>query len=145
MQQQLPTPISIKDLAPLSGLKVLVAEDNMVNQFMLTRMLREWQVDFEMVGDGQAAVDALQQKHFDLLLLDTHMPVMDGLQVARTIRGEMEEPNRSMPIISLSASSFDSEHQEALDAGMDAIMSKPFKAHELHHNIELLVTKKVVA
>ncbi|WP_295655236.1 response regulator [uncultured Mucilaginibacter sp.] len=144
MQAQIPTSVDNNSMPTLKGLKVLVAEDNTINQFMFSRMLREWQVDFEMVADGQAAVDILQEKHFDVLLLDTHMPVMDGIEVACMIRCEMSEPTRSMPIISLSASSFDDERRAAVDAGMNVIMSKPFHAVDLYNNIELLTTRKAV-
>jgi len=139
MQNETPEIINIKDLAPLTGVRILIAEDNPVNQYMLSRILRQWNVDFEMVGDGQSAVNAMREKHFDMLLLDTHMPVMDGYEVAKTIRTEMEEPKRSIHIISLSASSFDHEHQLALEVGMNEIMSKPFKPNELYQKIERLL------
>ena len=144
MQNETPATINIKDLAPLTGIKVLIAEDNVVNQFMLSRILKEWKVDFELVSDGQSAVEALQDRHFDMLLLDTHMPVMDGYEVAKIIRTEMEEPKCNIFILSLSASSFDDEHQLALDMGMNEIMSKPFKPFELYQKMERIEMAKAV-
>lgn len=131
-------------LAPFKDLKVVVAEDNLINQFVLSKMLADWGVHVEVVDNGRKLVDKLQEEDFDLVLMDTHMPEMNGYQAAKIIRVEMQEPKRSIPIISLSAAVMDNEHNEALAAGMDDVLSKPFQPYELHEKIEKLLKLKTV-
>jgi CheY-like chemotaxis protein len=103
----------------------------MINQFMLSKMLKDWNVEVDMVDNGKA-LDKLKEANYDLILMDTHMPDLNGYQTAKIIRVDFEEPKRSMPIISLSASSFEHEQQEALAAGMNDVLPKPFEPHQLH-------------
>ena len=105
-------------------------------------MLKDWNVEVELADNGLKAVELLKQGGFDLVLMDTHMPGMNGYQAARMIRMEVEEPMRSVPIISLSASAFEHEQLEALSAGMNDVLSKPFEAHELHGKIINLLEGK---
>jgi PAS domain S-box-containing protein len=121
-----------KMLKRFSNTRVLVAEDNVVNQFILSKLLSDWDVDVEIVDNGLKVIDKLRQFNYDLVLMDTQMPEMNGYQAAKIIRGNFNEPKRSIPIISLSAASFGHEQQEALAAGMNDVLSKPFKPHELH-------------
>lgn len=135
---------NLKDLPPFKDLKVLVAEDNLVNQFMLSKMLKDWQAQVDMVDNGRKALEKLRSNEYDIVLMDTHMPEMNGYETAKTIRLDLEEPMRSVPIISLSAASFDYEQQQAIAAGMNDVLAKPFLPHELHDKIdELLNAKKV--
>jgi len=126
-------------LQPFSNIRILVAEDNMVNQYILTKILTDWEVNFEIVDNGRKVIDKLQQEDYDLILMDTHMPEMNGYQAAKTIRVDFDEPKRSIPIISLSAAAFDHEQQEAISAGMNDVLSKPFQAYELHEKIRKLL------
>ncbi|WP_183560173.1 hybrid sensor histidine kinase/response regulator [Mucilaginibacter sp. SP1R1] len=128
-----------KPLAPFSNIAVLVAEDNMVNQFMLSKILKDWNMDVEIVDNGRKAIDKLSAKNYDLILMDTHMPEMSGYEAARSIRVDFEEPKRSIPIISLSASSFGHEQEEALSAGMNDVLAKPFQPYQLHEKISRLL------
>jgi len=128
-----------KVLSPFNNITVLVAEDNMVNQFMLSKMLKDWNVDVEMVDNGRKLIEKLKVKKYDLVLMDTHMPEMNGYETARTIRVDFEEPKRSIPIISLSASSFGHEQEEALTAGMNDVLAKPFQPYQLHEKMSQLL------
>ncbi|WP_184548630.1 hybrid sensor histidine kinase/response regulator [Mucilaginibacter sp. FT3.2] len=128
-----------KVLAPFLNISVLVAEDNMVNQFMLSKILKDWQVEADMVDNGRKALDKLRDKHYDIILMDTHMPEMNGYEAAQKIRVDFEEPKRSIPIISLSAASFGHEQQEALTAGMNDVLSKPFQPYQLHEKMSKLL------
>jgi PAS domain S-box-containing protein len=128
-----------KVLAPFVDAKVLVAEDNMINQFMLGKMLKDWNVQYDMVDTGDKVLEKLAQENYDLILMDTHMPGMNGYQAARAIRMDMEEPKRSIPIISLSAAAFEKEHQEAVSAGMNDVLSKPFEPQHLHSKMLRLI------
>jgi PAS domain S-box-containing protein len=128
-----------KVLNPFTNICVLVAEDNMVNQFMLSKMLKDWNVEVEMVDNGRKLIEKLKIKKYDLILMDTHMPEMNGYETARTIRVDFEEPKRSTPIISLSASSFGHEQEQALTAGMNDVLAKPFQPYQLHEKMSQLL------
>jgi PAS domain S-box-containing protein len=130
---------SDKVLSPFNNISVLVAEDNMVNQFMLSKMLKNWNIDAEIVDNGRKAIDKLTAKNYDLILMDTHMPEMNGYEAAKTIRVDFEEPKRSIPIISLSASSFGHEQEQALAAGMNDVLAKPFQPYQLHEKMSRLL------
>jgi PAS domain S-box-containing protein len=132
-------------LTPFLNVSVLVAEDNMVNQFMLSKMLKDWKVDFDMVDNGRKAIEKLRVKHYDIVLMDIHMPEMNGYEAAKSIRVDFEEPKRSIPIISLSAASFGQEQQEALTAGMNDVLSKPFQPYQLHEKMSKLLSADVNA
>jgi PAS domain S-box-containing protein len=122
----------IRKLPVFINTRVLVAEDNVINQFMVSKMLSDWNVEVAVADNGLKALELLKQGGFDLVLMDTHMPGMNGYQAARMIRMEIEEPMRSVPIISLSASALEQEQLEALSAGMNDFLPKPFEAYELH-------------
>lgn len=129
-------------LAPFVNVRILVAEDNMINQFMVSKMLKDWNVAFDIADTGNKAIEKLRESNYDLVLMDTHMPGLNGYQTARTIRMEFKEPMRSVPIISLSASAFEHEQTEAISAGMNDVLPKPFEPHELHAKISKLIKAK---
>jgi PAS domain S-box-containing protein len=126
-------------LTAFNNISVLVAEDNLVNQFMLTKILNDWKVKVEMVNNGLKAIEKLKENHYDIILMDTHMPEMNGYQAARKIRIDFEEPKRSIPIISLSAATFDHEQQEALASSMNDVLAKPFLPNQLHEKMAKLL------
>jgi len=131
-------------LEPFSDVRILVAEDNLVNQFMLSKMLKDWNITVEIVDNGQKVIEKLQAKDYDLILMDTHMPELNGYQAAKNIRVNFEEPKRSIPIISLSAATFEHEQQQALSAGMNDVLAKPFQPHQLHEKIKRLLYSTAV-
>ncbi|RYY35831.1 MAG: response regulator [Sphingobacteriaceae bacterium] len=133
----------VDKLLPLTGVKILVAEDNMVNQFMITKLLKDWEALVEIVDTGRKVLSKLAENEYDIILMDTHMPEMDGYEAAKSIRMEFEEPVRSIPIISLSAATLDHEREEAITAGMNDVLSKPFQPASLHEKISLFVKKDV--
>ena len=106
--------------------RVLIAEDNDSNYILMTYILKN-RYEFERAVDGQQAVDMVMTGRFDLVLMDIKMPKMDGLEATKLIK----EKNPEMPVIALTANAFASDVQEALDAGMCAHVSKPFKKEEL--------------
>jgi len=142
-KQKVPLNSNIK-LTSFKDIKVLVAEDNLINQFLLSKMLNDWEIQAEMVDNGRKLIDKLQHNDFDLVLMDTHMPEMNGYQAARMIRMEMAEPKRSIPIISLSAAVMDNEQNDAIAAGMNEVLGKPFQPHELHEKIKRILKLKIV-
>ncbi len=124
-----------------SNLNILVAEDNLINQFMLSKILKDWKVNVDIVSNGLKALDKLAQNSYDIILMDTHMPEMNGYQTAKKIRLDFDEPKRSVPIISLSAASFEHEQQEAIASGMNDVLGKPFQPDELQHMIQKLISE----
>jgi len=132
-------------LDSFKNISVLVAEDNLVNQFIISKILSGWNVDVEMVDNGRKVIDKLHHNNYDLILMDTHMPEMNGYQAAKVIRLDFDEPKRSIPIISLSAAALNHEQEEAISAGMNDVLSKPFQAHELHEKMQKLLRIKKLA
>ncbi|MGZ3758155.1 MAG: ATP-binding protein, partial [Mucilaginibacter sp.] len=125
-----------RELSSLNGVKILVAEDNTVNQFMLSKLLKDWNVKVDIVDNGKKVLDKLSSNDYDLILMDTHMPELNGYDTAKAIRLDFDEPKRKTPIISLSASSLDNEKSEAKAAGMNDVLSKPFQPYQLHAKIK---------
>ena len=118
--------------AALSG-RVLVVEDNTVNRKVIERMLTRLGVQLALAEDGRQGVDALLRGEIpDLVLMDVHMPVMDGYAASRAIRQwERESGRPRLPIVALTADAFDSSRQECLVAGMDDFLTKPIDVREL--------------
>ena len=112
------------------ALRVLVAEDNVVNQMVARLMLVKLGHEVTTVGDGVAAVEAAQQGRFDVVLMDVQMPVLGGLEATARIRAEL--PSESQPrIVALSASVLAEDRSATVEAGMDDFLSKPLRLQEL--------------
>jgi PAS domain S-box-containing protein len=110
-------------------LTILLAEDNLVNQEVAATMLQKRGHHVEVVGTGTAAVAEASRGHYDVVLMDIQMPEMDGLDATRAIRAM---PNcADLPIVALTAHALSEERQNCLAAGMNAYVTKPFKAFEL--------------
>ncbi len=109
-------------------LNILVAEDNVINQLLIRKVLESMNCEVTLVENGKLAVEALTLKSFDALLMDIQMPVMDGHQAAMVIR---QSGNISIPIIGVSANVFKEDIEKSLMSGMDAHLGKPFTAKEL--------------
>ena len=121
----------------LTGLRVLAAEDNEVNQVVLRALLAPLGVEPVMVADGAAALAAWEAGEWDLVLMDVRMPVMDGLAATAAIRArERSQGRRRTPIIGLSADAMDHQVNELLAAGMDSHVSKPIDVTRLYGVLE---------
>ena len=126
---------------PGSPLRVLVAEDNLVNQTLARRLLEKRGYDVSVVGDGRAALAALSTASFDIVLMDIQMPGMDGFEAAAAIRQQEELSGRHIPIVAMTAHAFKGDQDRCLAAGMDAYVSKPVRQQELYATIESLIGK----
>ena len=113
------------------GGRVLVAEDNPVNQEVTVEMLRAIGCQVDAVSDGQAAVEATQATVYDLVLMDCQMPVMDGYMATRTIRIRERSTGQHVPIVALTANVIKGDRDRCLAEGMDGYLSKPFTQVQL--------------
>lgn len=127
------------------SLRVLVAEDNPVNQAVISGMLRSAGHDYDLVGNGREAVNRLQtqQGSFDLVLMDLEMPVLDGLAATREIRlWEQTHSRPRIPILALTAHALDEYRALGLKAGVDEFLTKPIRKHILLAALERLITAR---
>jgi signal transduction histidine kinase/CheY-like chemotaxis protein len=122
--------------------RVLLAEDNTVNQILAKRILEKRGFAVFAVGDGQAAVKALEKGHFDVVLMDIQMPEMDGFEATAAIREKERSVGGHIPIIALTANALKGDQKRCLAAGMDGYVSKPIRTGELFEAIENLIGKK---
>jgi PAS domain S-box-containing protein len=117
-------------------LRVLLAEDNPYNQAVMEDLLPRRGHTLRVAGDGRAALAALERDHFDVMLLDIHMPELDGFQVVTALRQREQSTGGRLPIIALTARSADGERERCLRAGMDDYLAKPVRAAELFAAID---------
>jgi signal transduction histidine kinase/ActR/RegA family two-component response regulator len=121
----------------IQGLSILVAEDNVVNQTIIQAMLRQLGHGTTIVANGREALDALGQRHFDLVLMDCNMPVMDGLEATRQLRnGTARARDPAVPVIALTANAMDGDREQCLAAGMSDFVAKPVNIATLRQAIE---------
>jgi CheY-like chemotaxis protein/HPt (histidine-containing phosphotransfer) domain-containing protein len=123
-------PETARSSAPARRLKILVAEDNPVNQAVVTAMLDPYGHDVDLVEDGEAALKAVQQRDFDLVIMDIQMPKMDGLAATQAIR-ELGGQYTQLPIVALTAHAMMGQREEYLAAGMSDYLSKPLDPAKL--------------
>jgi len=131
----------LSDFPKLDDVSILLAEDDEINQYMISKMLEEWNIKVDAVANGLEAVEKLKENNYNLILMDIHMPVMNGYEATRKIRTEMNDAKKDIPIISFSASVIERERDEAKRAGVDDFMEKPFDPALLHRKISTLLNK----
>ncbi len=114
-----------------AGLRVLIAEDNKVNQVVITKLLEKEGCSVDAVDNGRAAVEALRQAPYHVVFMDVQMPEMDGLAATAAIRALPQPERRAVWIVALTANAFAEDHQRCLDAGMNDFVAKPVKPADL--------------
>jgi len=124
---------------PRSGLHILLAEDNPINMLLIRELLRRRGHKVTEVTNGNAAVQAMMESRFDLLLTDIHMPGMDGIEAARAIRAsETRSGSVRTPIVALTADVLESGRHSCLEAGMDGFLTKPVDPADLEEMFRTL-------
>jgi signal transduction histidine kinase len=129
----------VSSLPKFKNILVLLAEDNAASQFVIKKMLKEWDIDVDIATNGLEAFEKLKANDYNLILMDTHMPVMNGIESTKRIRKEMGDSKKNIPIISFSASVVKSEKEQAREAGVDDFIDKPFEPETLHFKISHLL------
>jgi len=134
---RLTTPVPEGPSATLGArhpLRILLAEDNLVNQKLALRLLAQLSYEAAVAGDGLAAIEAIEQHDFDVVLMDVQMPELDGLEATRRIRTRW--PERPLRIIAMTANAMAGDREACLAAGMDDYISKPIRPTELASALE---------
>ncbi|MEY2828820.1 MAG: hypothetical protein RIQ33_678 [Bacteroidota bacterium] len=116
----------------LGKMKILLAEDNNINVFVLNNFLKKWGADVKVVENGKLALDLLKDEHFDIVLMDYHMPVMNGLEATTEIRKSVDEVTRNTPVFALTADVTSGTKQMLLNNGFNQYVSKPFAPEALY-------------
>jgi signal transduction histidine kinase/DNA-binding response OmpR family regulator len=124
-------------------LHVLLAEDNTVNALLASTVLKKAGHTVVVVTSGRGALDALEREQFDLVLMDVHMPEMDGLEATAAIRRAEIVTERHIPIIAITADAMAEDRQRSLDAGVDGYLAKPFTPSQLTEAIKMVLLATV--
>ncbi|MBO6584572.1 MAG: response regulator [Gracilimonas sp.] len=125
----------------LSGLRVLLAEDNLVNQKVMLRFLERWNVDMTVVDNGKEAVEAIKEHNYDVVLMDLQMPTMDGYEASEHIR-KLDDPyKRNTPIIALTAAALKEVREKVYASGMNDFVTKPFNPADLEQKLFQFIEK----
>jgi len=121
---------------PAAGWRILVVEDNPVNQVLARRLLTKRGHAVTTAANGLEALVALEREPFDLILMDVQMPEMDGFEATSEIRGREQTTGRHLPIIAMTAHAMKGDEEQCLRAGMDGYITKPIRPEELFRIIE---------
>ncbi|WP_299452219.1 PAS domain-containing protein [uncultured Microscilla sp.] len=116
-----------------SGGKILLVEDTKINQLVVAKFLKTWQLTIEYALNGVEAVEQAKNNHYDLILMDLQMPEMDGYEATRKIR--LLPAHKNTPIIALTASALVEERERAFESGVNDYLTKPFSPNELYNKI----------
>ncbi|MDP4188431.1 MAG: response regulator, partial [Bacteroidota bacterium] len=119
----------------MAGIKILIVEDNPVNQFVAKKILSHWDIKTDTAKNGNLAVRKVKGDMYDLILMDLQMPEMDGYQATRIIKQMNGGKYKNIPVIALTASIFSDVQNKIYDAGMNDYISKPFNPKELYEKI----------
>jgi PAS domain S-box-containing protein len=126
--------LSFSDTA-LQGVRILLVEDNPINQLVAKKFLSNWGIDLTIANNGREATEKIQARNFDLILMDLQMPEMDGFTATRTIRSWDDPYFRTVPILALTAAATSDSRQEVLESGMNDFIVKPFQPETLFEKI----------
>ncbi|KAF6690505.1 response regulator [Pseudomonas sp. EKM23D] len=132
-------PIQVESAPVAHRARILLVEDNPVNQLVAKGMLSKLGCEVVVAGHGGEALKCLEEQHFDMVLMDCNMPVMDGYEASRQIRSSGRWPD--LPIVALTANAMSEERERCRAAGMNDYLAKPFRREELNALLDLWVPK----
>ncbi len=122
--------------------KILLVEDNPMNQKLLLALLKKKDWEVIVAGNGQEALDALAEDDFNLVLMDVQMPVMDGFEATARIREQEKVTGEHLPIVAMTAHALKGYREKCLEAGMDEYTTKPVNTARLYHIIEEILSNQ---
>lgn len=125
----------VVEFTSLAGNKVLLVEDNEINVMVASKFMQKWDLEIDYAVTGAEAVEKVKENHYDLVLMDLQMPVMDGYTASKVIRNFPDERFKKLPIVALTASVLAEINRKVLAAGMNDYVSKPFNPFELYSKI----------
>jgi PAS domain S-box-containing protein len=131
-QSKAPNLDSRKEEKSLRNMRVLLVEDNDINRMYASTILKKWDCQVDEAENGQIALEKVRKHDFDIILMDIHMPILDGIEASRTIRSSLPAPKNETPIVAFTANALKGDRDKYLDAGMNAYISKPFMPEELY-------------
>jgi two-component system sensor histidine kinase/response regulator len=137
-ESKMPTVTAGSQTETLKRIRVLIVEDNIVNQRLALRLLEKKGYDAAVADNGLRALDLLAEQQFDLVLMDVQMPEMNGFEATAAIRQQEETTGRHIPIIAMTAHAIKGDEDRCLAAGMDGYVSKPIRSEELFRLIAKL-------
>ena len=128
----------------LNGLHILLVEDNEINAYVAKTILEQFSCAVDVASNGQEAVAQFKQSaesSYDVILMDVHMPVMDGIQATKLIRAMKRSDSATVPIIAMTADAFDKQKTETIDAGMNCHLPKPIEPDSLYKTLAKYIKK----
>jgi two-component system, sensor histidine kinase and response regulator len=128
---------------PAKSLNILLAEDNAINQKLAVRLLEKRGHHVDLVGNGRDALSALEDRSFDLVLMDVQMPEMDGLEATRLLREKEKVSGLRQPVVAMTALVMKGDRERCIEAGMDGYLSKPIRPQELDHVLDTYLARDV--
>jgi len=117
---------------------VLLVEDNILNQKLIFLNLSKYGFKIDIANHGKEALEKLETGKYDLILMDLMMPIMDGLETTLAIREREKTTQEHLPILGLTANTYDADREKCLSYGMDEYMAKPFDLQEFFENLKKL-------
>lgn len=130
-----------EEMHKLSGAKILLVEDNKTNQLVICGLLEESGIKIDIAQNGQEAVDKFREKNYELILMDLHMPVMDGYEATKIIR----ESDAEIPIIAITANIMKEDIQRSREMGMNEHLCKPINVEKLYTTLLKYISKNLKA
>jgi len=124
------------------SLKILVVEDNLINQKITKSFLVRMNHTVTIVNNGKEAVDIFEKEYFDCILMDIQMPVMDGIQATKSIREKEKIKKTNIPIVAVSANLMVEEETKIIDAGMNDFIPKPINEAQLKNVLSNVINHK---
>ena len=135
-----PVPQATEDnLTPLRPLRILLAEDNPINQKLVVTLLRKHGHEVDVVNNGREAVNAYERKEYDVILMDVQMPEMNGFEATLAIREQEARSGRRTPIVAVTARAMEGDREQCYEAGMDDYVSKPIHFDQLFEVVSRVI------
>jgi signal transduction histidine kinase/CheY-like chemotaxis protein len=127
---------------PVGKGRILLVEDNDFNRMLVVGLLKKWGFEVDIAENGRIGLDKLRDNSYDVILMDLQMPELDGYQTTRIIRRELPEPQRSTPIIAMTASALKGEVEKCLQTGMDDFVAKPFDKKVFYEKLVMRIRQR---